>query len=166
MLIAGVFTPSTSALQDLTTMMLAHEDFYRTPQGISAVVGGVFLVLGPALWYFWSRRLTPAQREERRRNRLAAVGRIIDGTLVDSAPEHGPATALIYRYRIAGVTYECGQDISALASHIPDLNDATAVFGLPVQVRYDQDNPTNSIVVAENWNGLWNQTPLPQEHAS
>jgi hypothetical protein len=147
-------------------MMFPHAEFFRTPLGIASAVGMALLLLVPIAWFFWSRRLTPSQREARRRNRLAKVGRIIDGTLIDSAPENEPPTALIYRYRIAGVTYECGQDISALAGQIPDLIEATAVFGMPVQVRYDQDNPSDSIVVAENWNGLWNQTLLPNEHVS
>jgi hypothetical protein len=63
----------------------------------------------------------------------------------------GPMTPemIVYVYRIAGVTYECAQDVTML----PEL-----VYGvrtdLPIQVRYAPQNPANSIVVAETWSGL------------
>jgi hypothetical protein len=48
------------------------------------------------------------------------------------------------------VTYNCAQDVSAL----PDL-----VLGFrldqAIQVRYDPRNPGNSILVADEWTGLW-----------
>ena len=56
---------------------------------------------------------------------------------------------LLFRYRIAGVTYDCGQDVTMLA-------EQTAGYRLdqPVQVRYDPRNPGNSIIVSEEWSGL------------
>jgi hypothetical protein len=56
---------------------------------------------------------------------------------------------IVYNYRIAGVTYECAQDVSALAEHVHGIRT-----DLPVQVRYAPHNPANSIVVAESWSGL------------
>jgi hypothetical protein len=137
--------------------MLPSASFFRHPQGIAAAATGTAAVLGVATYLLLRRRLTPEQKEEKRRTRLAAVGRVIDGTLIDTAPENSQPKALIYRYRVSGVTYECGQDVSALAALLPDLGEASAVFGLPVQVRYDRDNPADSIVISETWNGLWNQ---------
>jgi hypothetical protein len=130
----------------------------RPPHDIAAVAGGVAALLGLLIYLLARRRLTPTQREARRRTRLAALGRIIDGTLIDTSPESEgqPPQALIYRYRVSGVTYECGQDISSLAARLPDLGPSSTIFGLPVQVRYDRDNPADSIVIAETWNGLWN----------
>jgi hypothetical protein len=134
------------------------------PQSIVAVTVGV---LGLAAFTAYRRlrtTISPEEREERRRFRLAEHGRIIDGTLIDTAPhledfeiETEPPHALIYRYRIGGVTYECGQDISMLTPLLPDLGPSASVFGLPIQVRYDRENPADSIVLAETWNGLWNQ---------
>ena len=99
-------------------------------------------------WYIRSRRLTPAQIEERRRNLLAAQGRIIDGILVDAQPsEHEPAV-IFYTYRVAGVRYECSQNIV-------NLPRRTLHLDAPIQVRYSPQNPGNSIVLAESWNGLW-----------
>jgi hypothetical protein len=56
---------------------------------------------------------------------------------------------ILYNYRIAGVTYECAQDVTALAEYVSGVR-----ADLPVQVRYAPHNPANSIVVAESWSGL------------
>ena len=111
------------------------------------------------VWYAVTRkRVTAEERELARRTLLARDGRIIDGSItgIDGSSEDAlpdlPATApstIIYRYRIAGVTYECGQDVSQLAPHVSHLR-----LDLPVQVRYDPANPGDSIVVAEHWSGL------------
>ncbi len=108
-------------------------------------------VLSAALWTTWyvlSRRLTPAQLEERRRLQLAAHGRIVDGILLDAQPTQQAPTIILYTYRVAGVTYECAQNIAPLPPR-PFHLDA------PIQVRYSPANPANSIVLAETWNGLW-----------
>lgn len=99
--------------------------------------------------------------ERERRDTLAAIGRITDGSITEvPLPQDGtPATPLIlvYNYRIGGVTYECAQDVTLLADHVLDIRP-----DLPIQVRYDLHNPANSIVVAESWNGL-RLTPHPHE---
>ncbi len=56
---------------------------------------------------------------------------------------------IVYNYRIAGVTYECAQDVTALAEYVHGIRT-----DLPIQVRYAPHNPGNSIVVAESWSGL------------
>ena len=90
--------------------------------------------------------------EERRRQRLAMAGRIVDGSLIGAEPAEATPQAIIYRYRIAGVTYECSQDVSSLSPMVENIR-----LDYPVQVRYSRDNPADSIVVAETWNGLWGQ---------
>jgi hypothetical protein len=97
-----------------------------------------------------ARRPSPKQLEERRRRRLAAMGKIIDGVLVDAEPADSTPQVIIYSYRIAGVRYECSQDVSTLAPLLANLRR-----DYPVQVRYSRHNPADSIVVAETWNGLW-----------
>jgi hypothetical protein len=149
------------------TAMHAIPTLLRNPQGIAAVTTGTVALIGVAAYFLLRHKLTPDEREERRRTRLAKVGRIIDGTLIDSAPETRPGetpTALIYRYRIGGVTYECGQNISSLTTLLPDLGSSAEIYGTPVQVRYDRDNPADSIVISETWNGLWNQNHSHSEH--
>ena len=142
--------------------MLSTSHLLRHPQAIAAVAGGVAALAGVGLMLMLRKQPTSAEREERRRQRLATTGRIIDGTLIDTTPEESgppdsPPHALIYRYRIGGVTYECGQDVSTLTEHLPPLGPDIALLGTPVQVRYDRDNPADSIIVAETWNGLWNK---------
>src|SRR5260370_33936161 len=56
---------------------------------------------------------------------------------------------IVYNYRIAGVTYECAQDVTALAEYVHGIRTK-----LPIQVRYAPHNPANSILVAETWGGV------------
>jgi Protein of unknown function (DUF3592) len=101
------------------------------------------------------RRKTPEQREQERRARLAATGRIVDGTVTDvqeiSSDEKTNVQLLIYEYDVAGVSYAASQDITSLRQFI-DLHSCR--IGLPASIKYDPQNPGNSIVIAENWTGL------------
>ena len=142
--------------------MIPLSSALRSPQAFAALATATAAIAGFTAYALVRRRLTPAQREQRRRTRLAASGRIIVGTLIDTAPQTSAGelpTALIYRYSIGGVTYERGQDISTLTEHLPDLGSSSTLFGTPVQVRYDRDNPADSIILAETWNGLWTRHP-------
>ncbi len=102
-----------------------------------------------------SHRITPEQRERQRRQRLAQMGRICDGTVLDvqeiSANGHGPTQLLIYSYDVGGVSYEASQDITHLRQFV-DVESCK--LGLPSSIRYDPHNPGNSIVVSEAWTGL------------
>lgn len=118
---------------------------------VGGVAGGALALVGAVAGIVAVRRRPNAQqREERRRLHLATHGRIVDGSLVEAEPSEGEPRAVIYRYRIAGVTYECWQDVSELRTMVKDLR-----VDYPVQVRYNRANPADSIVVAETWNGLW-----------
>ncbi len=125
----------------------------RTPRGIAAISVGAATILS-LVWYIVRRpRPTPEEIERARRDLLATMGRITDGTITDAPfapddPTHTPRL-LMYDYRIAGVTYECAQDVTTLADHVRDIRT-----DLPIQVRYDLHNPANSIVVSESWSGL------------
>ncbi|HSM87716.1 MAG TPA: hypothetical protein VLT16_16290 [Candidatus Limnocylindrales bacterium] len=104
-----------------------------------------------------SRRKTPDQVEQDRRMRISEIGRITDGTVVDvnemPANGAGEMQLLIYQYDVAGVSYEASQDVTALR-HRVDLHSCKV--GLMTSIKYDPSNPGNSIVIAENWNGLRN----------
>jgi hypothetical protein len=119
------------------------------------VVGVAVAALGGATVYYGLRKKeSPEELERRRREHLNTVGRIIDGTVLDmrDVELHGQtARHVFYQYEIAGVTYECSQDVSVLAAQI---EGATSTPGMPTSVRYDQRNPTNSMVVSEGWTGL------------
>jgi hypothetical protein len=123
--------------------------------------GATAVVAVAAIVIVLKRRPTATQREERRRKRLASLGRIVDGSLVDVAPAESEPQTIIYRYRIAGVTYECSQDVSTLSSLVKNLR-----LDYPVQVRYNRTNPADSIVVSETWNGLWTNLWTRGEHTT
>lgn len=96
---------------------------------------------------------TDAERE--RRAWLEQGGRITDGTVIDvhelEAAGNKFSTLLIYQYDVAGVSYECSQDVTYLR---PQINLHSCRLGLPTSVRYDPQNPGNSIVLSERWMGL------------
>jgi hypothetical protein len=118
------------------------------------VAGGIALLAGAAVW-LRGRRKTPEQREQERRRLLNVGGRIADGTITDvqemSGEDGAAAQLLIYQYDVAGVTYHCSQDVTRLRHHI-DLHSCR--LGLRASVKYDPQNPGNSIVVTEGWTGL------------
>ncbi len=118
------------------------------------VAGGVALLAAYAL----SRRKskTADELERQRRAWLETTGRITDGTVIDvqdlaPAKNYHAATMLIYKYDVAGVSYECSQDVTYLRHWI---NLHSCRLGLPTSVKYDPQNPGNSLVVSENWMGL------------
>lgn len=121
------------------------------------LAGGAVLLFLLAIVIKRSRRSTPEAKEKSRRDRLNATGRITDGTVIDAheapatIPGGFPAQLVVYRYDVAGVSYEASQDVTSLR-HFVDLH--TCRIGLPASVKYDSANPANSIVIAEGWSGL------------
>ena len=148
-----------------------------SPQ-VQAVGLSVGLLVGATITVLVLRRSrpTPEAIEQARRARLAHTGRITDGSLVDTTTLDGSflegasqfhnhptgPEMLLFHYRIAGVAYEAVQDVSALGDRVRDLR-----IDLPIQVRYDHNNPADSIVVAEDWSGLQTHKPrTPAERSS
>ncbi len=131
---------------------------HRTPQQIGVVALAV-AVTAAAVWLVArSRRVPAAEIERRRRLYLIKEGRLIDGTVTEVADVDAETCSqpedmqlLLYRYEIAGVTYECAQDVTHLREYV-DLQNCR--IDLPVSIRYDARNPANSIVVSETWSGL------------
>lgn len=117
-------------------------------------IAAVGLTLAAGAWAR-SRRKTPEQRERERRSRISETGRITDGTVIDVSHLNvngpGEMQLLIYQYDVAGVSYEASQDITHMR-HMVDLHSCR--IGLPASIKYDPANPSNSIVIAENWTGI------------
>jgi hypothetical protein len=140
----------------------------RSPRNTLAIAAG-FAVLGGITYYFMRRpRPSPEDLERDRRDRLAASGRITDGSILETAeghihhladiePPQSTPQVIVYNYRIAGVTYEAAQDVTTLSEMVRDIRT-----DLPVQVRYEPHNPANSIVVAESWSGLRLSAEVPR----
>lgn len=94
--------------------------------------------------------------ERERRSWLEGTGRITDGTVIDvhelaAEEKRRSAIMLVYKYDVAGVSYECSQDVTYLRHWI---NLHSCRLGLHTSVKYDPQNPGNSLVVSENWMGL------------
>jgi hypothetical protein len=113
---------------------------------------------GIAVYGLLRRPSSPDELERKRRDMLVQQGRIVDGTVIDisdlNAEESGRSQGLrliLYQYEIAGVVYECSQDVTLLA-HLVDIHDCRP--GFPASVRYFPRNPGNSLIVAETWSGL------------
>jgi hypothetical protein len=119
------------------------------------VTAGALALLGA---YVLLRRKpkTAEDLERERRAWLESTGRITDGTVIDvqelpAREKHHAAVMLIYKYDVAGVSYECSQDVTYLRHWI---NLHSCRLGLHTSVKYDPQNPGNSLVVSENWMGL------------
>lgn len=133
---------------------------------------GVLAVVG---LYFWLRRQPedPLDVERQRRAYLNRIGRIVEGQVLEiadhsressaaakssglfakrrSASPNGGQKLLYYTYSISGVTYETAQDITGLEEQA-HLNRIAA--GQTASVKYDPSNPSNSILLADDWSGL------------
>lgn len=69
----------------------------------------------------------------------------------DGATPDGLPKLLFYSYSISGVTYETAQDITGLEEQL-HLDRVAA--GQTASVKYDPSNPSNSILLADDWSGL------------
>jgi hypothetical protein len=117
-------------------------------KAVALALAGVAVALGAMVGYrAWQRaRVTPEERERRRRAVLVGRGKIADATLVEIRED-----VLFYSYVVRGVEYTASQDISALKARMP------SELGLgvgSVSVKFDARIPANSIVLAEDWSGL------------
>jgi len=114
----------------------------------AALLCALIILLVVIMLRAWrASRVTPDERERRRRAMLLAVGKMGDATLLEIR-----ADLLLYSYAVRGVEYTASQDISKLRNYLPS---APSSFG-PALVKYDPRNPANSIVLAEEWSGLQN----------
>ena len=112
--------------------------------GLLALLAAALIAF--AWWTLTRLRVTPLQRERRRREMINRIGRTHDGFLVDVTPG-----LLAYQYSVNGVDYSASQDIQDLESLIPE--DPSNLIG-HINIKYAPRNPANSILLCENWSGL------------
>jgi len=138
-------------------MALVHRDEWAIAAWLTPIVAGAAV----AAWLVFRKRPSAEEIERARRDFLVHSGRLVDGMLLDIYDVDGiggqKLTMLLFNYRIAGVDYECSQDISAMHGVV---NPKEVRVGFPCSVRYQPGNPQNSIVLAEGWSGL--REGLPQ----
>lgn len=143
----------------------------------TGLLAAAALCLAAGLVVVWWRRRPrdPRDIERRRRAYLNRVGRIVEGEILEiteappllapvrrrlfsrRAPEppppddDGTRRLVVYSYSISGVSYETAQDITGLEERAC-LDKLVA--GQPASVKYDPANPSNSILIADDWSGL------------
>ncbi len=139
------------------------------------VAGGAVLAASSALYWLRRHPPDPDEIERKRRSHVNQVGRIVEGQVVEifetpspqaqtgtpwlfsrRSPSITPAAnggrkLVCYSYSISGVTYQTAQDVTGLEERA--CLDRLVV-GQPASVKYDPANPTNSILVADDWSGL------------
>ena len=127
---------------------------------------------------FWLRRKPedPGEIERQRCAFLNRVGRIVEGQILEivehvrdshgekppgvlakrqpqtsGVASNGTQKLLYYTYSISGVTYETAQDVTGLdiRAHL-----SRVAAGQTASVKYDPSNPSNSILLADDWSGL------------
>ena len=138
--------------------------------------------IGIVVW-LRRKPIDDSEIERQRRAYLNKVGRIVEGQILEisenafpaddarhnstsaknthgsssgakitaAAPTNGTQRLIYYTYSISGVTYETAQDVTGLEER---LHLKRAAVGQTASVKYDPSNPSNSILLADDWSGL------------
>jgi hypothetical protein len=127
---------------------------------------GTIFAIGLIVFAFVRPSVDPEEAERKRRLHLNHIGRIAEGQVVDlteSAAEPAeerrgilpsrarPRHMVSYSYSISGVTYHTAQDVTGLESQV---RFDRLMAGQQASVKYDPSNPSDSILVADDWSGL------------
>jgi hypothetical protein len=140
---------------------------------LALTMGAAAIAAAAMIGYAFFRPTEPPEAIERKRRlHLNQIGRIAEGQVVDlvehppepPAPKKisfssrarplahsGPRHLVSYSYAISGVTYHTAQDITGLESQV---RFERLVTGQPASIKYDPANPSDSILVADDWSGL------------
>jgi hypothetical protein len=149
-------------------LLLVFADLKVAVGMVAAAIAAIAMVA----YAFFRPTEAPQNLERKRRLQLNQIGRIAEGQVVDvvehppeeppkqrglfasRAPvvvDNRPRHLVSYSYAISGVTYHTAQDITGLESQI---KFERLVTGQPASIKYDPANPTDSIIVADDWSGL------------
>jgi len=139
---------------------------------VLALGGGSILAIALLVYAFKRPRVDPEEAERKRRLHLNHIGRIAEGQVVDLNEQPAPPAEerrgllgsrsrpltvpkprylVSYSYSISGVTYHTAQDITGLESQV---RFDRLMAGQQASVKYDPANPSDSILVADDWSGL------------
>ncbi len=126
-----------------------------------AIIAVLLFAVLTVIW-LTRRRSSPKDPNEIERLRRLGVyrrGRIVAAEIVGLLePESSMGSqdarqplAVVYKYEVAGVTYEVSQDVSSLP---PSVVSGCSPGSQSASVRYDPKAPTNSIIACEDWSGI------------
>jgi hypothetical protein len=139
---------------------------------VLALGAGTILAIGLIVFAFTRPNVDPQEAERKRRLHLNLIGRIAEGQVVElseqpvepqterrgllpsrSRPvtDTRPRHMVSYSYSISGVTYHTAQDVTGLESQV---RFERLMAGQQASVKYDPANPSDSILVADDWSGL------------
>lgn len=139
---------------------------------VLALGAGSILAIALLVYAFRRPHVDPQDAERKRRLHLNQIGRIAEGQVVElneqpaapveqprgllgsrarTLPDTRPRHMVSYSYSISGVTYHTAQDITGLESQV---HFDRLVAGQQASVKYDPSNPSDSILVADDWSGL------------
>lgn len=137
-----------------------------------AFAAGGIATIALVVYAFARPAADPEESERKRRLHLNHIGRIAEGQVVELAEHPAPAVEprrgllgtrarpmadsrprhlVSYSYSISGVTYHTAQDITGLESQVKFEH---LMAGQQASVKYDPSNPSDSILVADDWSGL------------
>ena len=137
-----------------------------------ALGGGAIAAIALLVYAFVRPPSDPEEAERKRRLHLNHIGRIAEGQVVELVEQPAteteqkkglrkarprpmmdlrPRHLVAYSYSISGVTYHTAQDITGLESQV---RFEGLVAGQQASVKYDPSNPSDSILVADDWSGL------------
>lgn len=136
------------------------------------LIGGAVAAISLIAYAFVRPDVDSEQAERKRRLHLNQIGRIAEGQIVELMENAAESPVekkrlfgaqarpladkkirhlVSYSYAISGVTYHTAQDITGLESQV--RFDRLAA-GQPASVKYDAANPSDSILVADDWSGV------------
>jgi hypothetical protein len=139
---------------------------------VLALGGGTILAILLLVYAFLRPNVDPEEAERKRRLHLNHIGRIAEGQVVELSehpatpveqrrgllgsrsrplPDSRPRYLVSYSYSISGVTYHTAQDVTGLESQV---RFDRLMAGQQASVKYDPSNPSDSILVADDWSGL------------
>jgi hypothetical protein len=145
-------------------------------QDVVPLAGLIALAGAGAFFLFRKEPESSDELERERRAYLNRIGRIVEGHVLefvdrpDAAPDaaqapkwpalrkrpaapqkNGMKKLLFYTYSISGVTYETAQDVTGLEEQAELKRIAV---GQTASVKYDPANPSNSILLTDDWSGI------------
>jgi hypothetical protein len=147
------------------------KDLFADWKLVLTMAGAAIAAILMIVYAFFRPAVDEEQAERKRRLHLNQIGRIAEGQVVELAehppepkeprkklfggahplPDNRPRHLVSYSYAISGVTYHTAQDITGLESQV---RFERLVAGQPASVKYDPSNPSDSILVADDWSGL------------
>src|SRR5437588_12386308 len=115
----------------------------RSPADLALYTGIAVLLVGGGVWFLSTLRKDPKEKERVRRLAVNRAGRMGDAMITDANDE-----VIYYSYTLRGVEYHTAQDVSTLRHKMPA--DASTLIG-PATMKYVPANPSNSILLCEEW---------------